>query len=201
MKRGLLPIKFKDSRTYDLLDIFPSFSSNNISYSRPIHIEYMSHFFMGEKPRHCPNFNNLFGREFCPTSSFSAKVENPNSNTMSPILKICTPLKIFNSIVPFIAIYMVYLRQVFRIWNKSNGNKTMNSKVFFQTILRESYVFVSIKMPSLFKKMAFTALSSTTPNSSIFSNSIKSLVTFYISHVFPRKGHTLSRMWPSLVLS
>lgn len=136
---------------------------------------------------------HLIIRKFMTRSPFSQGFLPQNSITVPHILAVSTPLKIFNTIVIFPAILVVYLLKIVRIWNISRRNQLMDSKSFSFTLTFELYIDIPTKIkrfhpPTVVLSFRFIIPTHPrfriTPNLAIFSNSIQTLPFFYIFHCF-----------------
>ena len=116
----------------------------------------------------CVNTNTIF--------TFKEKhTRNFVTNRIGTIISMCTPFKIFNSIIRFNFINMINVREIIWVWYKGFSNKTMDSMSF----IVNTYSCITSAMKTCFKKF----ISFDGPNTSIRINYI-SIIKNKLFHIY-----------------
>lgn len=174
--------------------MFPSSTIQHVIYSSSTHLKLFGEVFSHYFPFVFLYVNNLFFSQFTPRTFFSFWHISETSvlTCMNSIFSSSTPFKVFDIVVLFICIFMVYLFQILRIRQIGQSDETVNRKKLMLSSIssQKSNLLVASSRNIIFQKHSVMCPSSfpimpnsgITPHFSLLGNRIQSLKSWYIFH-------------------
>lgn len=145
---------------------------------------------------------NLACRQFRAMSLISSRANNQSIlPSMLHVFKMANPLKVFWAIVRFVSVFVINLRQVFRVFQKTHRNKTVRGNRFglFRDSFAQFVTNVSIFAKSRFEQLrCFSKLPSAKGTGQDLPRGANLVKAFVAFNVFPGFGVHKSNLGPVL---
>lgn len=134
------------------------------------------------------DFNDVAFGEFCKMVSTSLLWRKASINGMETVFTCCHPLQVFQTVVKFVAVFMVHLWFVVGVWQKVLSNKPMDSNGFAPTVFLYANVPVCRFTDAGFQDSLKTAFEAFNPSK------IGDLIAFKSFDVCPNFIHNVTKL-------
>ena len=101
------------------------------------------------------------------------------------VFAVCCPFQVLNAIIRFVAVNVIDLRLVVKIWNESFGYETMNLENFAVTVLVKCYIHIAFIISSGLEQFFVSEVK--TFNASEVGDLVKSFLTADVAPNFVRQ--------------